>query len=401
MRFYEYEAKTLLGKKGLPLPSGGVAETASDAERIASEIGVSVVLKSQVLSGGRMKAGGVKFADTPEDAKSAADEILKLEINGQLPRSVLVEGKADIAKEYYLGVTYDAVVKSPVILFSDMGGIDIEEVAEEHPEHLARAHISNINPFSDYKAKEIISSLGITGSQLTRLTPILVRLVSVFREYDLTLAEINPLAELENGTFISLDCHVDMEEEARVRQGGILGELDIPSNEVRQGRPPTDFEIGGMEVDAVDARGVAGRVVEFDGNLGLVIGAGGGSLTLFDAVRKYGGLAADYCEIGGNPSVLKAYELTKLILNKPGVEKIAVMMNVVSNTRVDIMARGVIKAVVEEGYDPADKIAIFRIPGSWESEGFKILRKYGVDFVDRTVSMDEAARRAVSKLVGE
>ena len=154
-------------------------------------------------------------------------------------------------------------------------------------------------------------------------------------------------------------------------------------------------------MDAVDARGVAGRGVEFDGNLGLVIGAVGGSLTLFDAVRKYGGQAADYCEIGGNPSVLKAYELTKLILNKPGVEKIAVMMNVVSNTRVDIMARGVIKAVVEEGYDPADKIAIFRIPGSWESEGFKILRKYGVDFVDRTVSMDEAARRAVSKLVGE
>ena len=124
--------------------------------------------------------------------------------------------------------------------------------------------------------------------------------------------------------------------------------------------------------DSVDHRGVAGNVVEFDGDLGLVIGAGGGSLTLFDAVRKHGGKPANYCEIGGNPSVAKACGLTKLILSKPGVKKIAVMMNVVSNTRVDIVARGVIKGVIESGQDPAEKIAIFRIPGSWEKDGFQI-----------------------------
>jgi len=139
---------------------------------------------------------------------------------------------------------------------------------------------------------------------------------------------------------------------------------------------------------------VAGRVVEFDGNLGLVIGAGGGSLTIFDAVQKYGGKPANYCEIGGNPSVNKAMELTKLILSKPGVEKIAVIMNVVSNTRADIVARGVIKGVVESGQDPAEKISIFRIPGSWEADAFKILGKYGVEYCDRSVSMHEAARRA-------
>ncbi len=153
----------------------------------------------------------------------------------------------------------------------------------------------------------------------------------------------------------------------------------------------------GAEVDASDHRGVAGRVVEFEGNLGCVIGAGGGSLTIFDALRKHGGRPANYCEIGGNPSVRKACELTKLILSKPGVEKICVIMNVVSNTRVDIVARGVIKGVVESGYDPAEKIAIFRIPGSWEDEGYKILEKYGVDYADRTVPMSEAARRAVEK----
>ena len=145
-------------------------------------------------------------------------------------------------------------------------------------------------------------------------------------------------------------------------------------------------------------RGVAGNVVEFDGNLGLVIGAGGGSLTLFDAVRRHGGRPANYCEIGGNPSVSKACELTKLILSKPGVDKIAVMMNVVSNTRVDIVARGVIKGVIESGHKPAEKIAIFRIPGSWETDGFQILKKYGVEYCDRSVSMYEAAGRAVAKI---
>ena len=139
---------------------------------------------------------------------------------------------------------------------------------------------------------------------------------------------------------------------------------------------------------------MAGNVTEFDGDLGLVIGAGGGSLTLFDAVRKYGGKPANYCEIGGNPSVEKAKGLAKLVLQKPGVDKIAVMMSIVSNTRVDIVARGVIAACLELGMDPAEKISIFRIPGAWEEEGFKILERYGVR-VRRPldVSMHEAARR--------
>ena len=131
-----------------------------------------------------------------------------------------------------------------------------------------------------------------------------------------------------------------------------------------------------------------------------MIGAGGGSLTLFDAVRRYGGKPANYSEIGGNPSVAKAAGLAKLVLSKPGVDKIAVMMSIVSNTRVDIVARGVIKACLELGYDPGEKIAIFRIPGAWEDQGFKILEKYGVEYCDRSVSMWEAAGRAVSKIQG-
>src|SRR5438876_960622 len=296
MRFYEYEAKALFARHGTPLLRGRVARTAAEAAGIARDLAVPVVLKSQVLTGGRMKAGGVKFADTPDAAEAAARAILALEIKGQRPRGVLVEERAPVVHEYFTAVTWDGRRKLPVLIFSDMGGIDKEET--------------------------------------------------------------------------------------------------------REARPPTEFELKGARVDASDHRGVAGNVREFDGDLGLVIGAGGGSLTLFDAIRKQGGRPANYCEIGGNPSVKKACELTKLILSKPGVRKIAVMMNVVSNTRVDIVARGVIKGCVEAGRTPAETIAIFRIPGAWEDDGFKILRKYGVEYCDRTVSMYEAAGRAVAKMKG-
>ena len=398
MRFYEYEAKALFARHGTPLLKGRVAKTAAEAKAIAAEIGGPVVLKSQVLTGGRMKAGGVKFADNPADAEKAADAILKLEIKGQKPRGVLVEERAPITQEYFAAVTWDGRRKLPVLIFSDMGGIDIEEVAQTHPEHVARVHFSTLFPFSPYKAKEAIATTGVTGEDLNKLIPIVSTLAEIFLRYDLTLAEINPLGKTADGKFLVLDGHVDLEGDARDKHAKVVAELGIGKEETREARPPTEFEIKGALVDASDHRGVAGNVKEFDGDLGLVIGAGGGSLTLFDAIRKHGGKPANYCEIGGNPSVRKACELTKLILSKPGVKKIAVMMNVVSNTRVDIVARGVIKGCVESGRDPAQTIAIFRIPGAWEDDGFKILRKYGVEYCDRTVSMYEAAGRAVAKM---
>src|SRR5438874_1206390 len=347
-----------------------------------------------------MKAGGVRFADTPEEAEGHAHEILELDIGGHMPRGLLVGAKAEIKQEYYAGVIYDGIRKLPTFVFSDMGGIDIEEVAETHPDRIGREHFSTILPHMDFRAKDVIASLGITGSELNRLTPILAALARLFLKYDMTLAEINPLAQLDDGTFVAVDAHMEMENEARVRQQELLEELGVGEDETRQAREPTRFEIEGERIDSVDHRGVAGNVTEFDGNLGLVIGAGGGSLTLFDAVRRYGGKPANYCEIGGNPSVSKAKNLTKLVLQKPGVDKIAVMMSIVSNTRVDIVARGVIKACLELGYDPSEKIAVFRIPGAWEDEGFKILEKYGVEYYDRSVSMHEAAKRAVEKIQG-
>jgi succinyl-CoA synthetase beta subunit len=400
MRFYEYESRAILAKEGIPVTRHGFARTPEEARAIAEELGGPVVIKSQVLSGGRMKAGGVQFADTPQEAEGHARTILELEIGGRMPRGVLVDSRQAVEREYYAGVVWDGIRKRPVLLFSDMGGIDIEEVARAHPDHVARAHFSTLTPFQDWQAKQLVASLGVSGPALTHLTPILARLARLFLRYDMTLAEINPLGELQDGSFVALDAHMDMENEARPRQRALLHELGVGDEETRQARDPTPFELAGAQVDAQDHRGVAGNVTEFDGDLGLVIGAGGGSLTLFDAVRAHGGRPANYCEIGGNPSVRKAKDLAKLVLSKPGVDKIAVMMSIVSNTRVDIVARGVIKACLELGCDPAEKIAIFRIPGAWEEEGFKILERYGVEYADRTVSLHEAARRAVRKIQG-
>ena len=330
-----------------------------------------------------MKAGGVKFADTPDEAAAHAEDILKLEINGHMPRGVLVDPKAEVKQEYYASVVWDGTAKKPLMLFSDMGGIDIEEVAETHPDHVGKGHVSNLFPIPDFEAKQVVAATGVTGSQLNRATPILARLARLFRDYDMTLAEINPLAELTDGSFVALDAHMEMEAEAVGRQKELLRkQLEIAEDDTRETYEPSDFERNVAAIDAADHRGVIqGKDHGFTGNLGLVIGAGGGSLTLTDAVRSQGGKPANYSEIGGNPSVAKACGLAKEVLEKDGVEKIAVMMSIVSNTRVDIVARGVIKACLELGKDPGETIAIFRIPGAWEDEGFKILERYGVEYL--------------------
>src|SRR4030088_904443 len=222
MRFFEYESRAVVAKAGIPVTKHGFAKTADAARSIAEEIAGPVVIKSQVLTGGRMKAGGVQFADTPEEAAKHAEHVLNLEINGHTPRGVLVDSRAAVKNEYSAGVVWDGIRKRPVMLFSDMGGIDIEEVAENHPDHVARAHFSTLRPFADWQAKQLIASLGVSGSALNRLTPILGRLARLFLRYDMTLAEINPLGELEDGSFLALDAHMDMENEGRTRQKEIL-----------------------------------------------------------------------------------------------------------------------------------------------------------------------------------
>src|SRR5688500_4735271 len=208
MRFYEYESRRIVERAGIPVTEYGFCTTADEARAAAERIDGPTVVKSQVLTGGRMKAGGVKFADTPDEAAEHADAILRLEINGHVPRGVLVDPRVEVRQEYYAGVVWDGLRKRPVMIFSDMGGIDIEEVAERHPEHVGRGHFSNLLPFGDFRAKQVVAQTGVSGRRLTRITPILARLARLFVARDMTLAEINPLGEREDGSFVALDAHM-------------------------------------------------------------------------------------------------------------------------------------------------------------------------------------------------
>src|ERR671939_364525 len=234
MRLFEYESRQIVRREGIPVTDYGFATTGEEARQIAERIGGPVVVKSQVLSGGRMKAGGIRFADTPAEAERHAREVLDLEIGGRRPRGVLVDPRASVVREYYAGVVWDGIRKRPVMLFSDMGGIDIEQVAEEHPDHVGRAHFSNLLPFSEFQAKQVIASVGVTGSALNRAVPVLTRLAKLFGDYDMTLAEINPLARLEDGTFAAVDAHMEMENEARPRQHELLADLGVGGEETRE-----------------------------------------------------------------------------------------------------------------------------------------------------------------------
>ncbi|MBW1690281.1 MAG: acetate--CoA ligase family protein [Deltaproteobacteria bacterium] len=392
MRLLEYESKDILAKRGIPSPAGIVVSNPGPVS-----LPPPVVIKAQIPIGGRQKAGGVVEALDQKEAEYKVEQMLSRTVRDYRVNKVLVEEKLDVAQEFYLGITYDTVAKEPIAIFSAEGGVDIEQLVQQEPKKVQKRHFSVRNGLPEYKAREMISQTGITGRTLLGLSNIFSLLGSIFLENDATVAEINPLAQTRDGKRVALDCHVEIDDDALYRNPGIAEKQKDP-HRVEGGRITSDFERKATEIDNLDQRGVAGRLIEFDGNLGLIIGGGGASLTAFDAVQRHGGHPANYCEIGGNPSVLKTKELTKHILSKPGVEKIAVIMNVVNNTRVDLMARGVIKGILEVGRNPSETLSVFRIPGAWEEEGFKILSKYGVDYCDRTVSIDEAARRAVEKV---
>src|SRR3989440_1255706 len=277
MRFFEFEAREIVKRAGIPVTDYGFTTDPAEARETAARIGGPTVIKSQVLSGGRMKAGGVKFADTPEQAEQHAREILELEIGGHLPRGVLVDPKAEVEQEYYAGVVWDGTRKQPVMIFSPVGGIDIEQVAEEQPEDVGRRHFSNLLPFSGFEAKELVAATKVTGPALNRLVPILTRLARAFVDNDMTLAEINPLGRLADGSFVALDAHMEIENEARGRHARLLADLGVGEEETRQARAATPFELAGEAVDATDHRGVAGNVTRVPGHTRRVLGPGGGS----------------------------------------------------------------------------------------------------------------------------
>jgi succinyl-CoA synthetase beta subunit len=391
MRLLEHESKEILGRYHILIPEGNVVGAGEELT-----LGGPVMLKAQIPLGGRGKSGGVIEASSSEKAKESIEQLLKTPIRGYRAGKILAEEVIDVSREFFMAVTYDTVAKAPLVIFSQEGGVDIETLSATKPEKVQKELITVRGRLPQYRAREIVSRAGISGKMLLGLGAILSSLVDIFLDTDATVVEINPLALTPGGKLIALDCHMELDDDALYRHKDLAEKL-ARQNRYEGGRKSTDFERKAAEIDNLDHRGVAGRMIEFDGLMGLIIGGGGASLTAFDAVKQHGGAPANYCEIGGNPSVLKVKELTKHILTKKGVEKIAVIMNVVSNTRVDLVARGIVKGILEAGRVPSETVAIFRVPGAWEEEGYKILSKYGVPYCDRRVSIDEAAKMAVER----
>jgi succinyl-CoA synthetase beta subunit/citryl-CoA synthetase large subunit len=395
MRLLEHEAKSILRARGLQIPRGVLVRQAAEIAQVLPSVPFPAMVKAQVPVGGRGKAGAVIRVESVDAARGAIADLLGARVRGYPVEGVLVETAIPIHRELFVGVGYDTLEKQAVLLASAAGGVDVEARTQRSPEGLVRHPVDVRQGLREFEAREVAVEIGLQGREVLGFAEAARRVAGTFLGLDCTLLEVNPLALTDEGRFVVADARVEIDEDALYRQEHLEKAYGIPRRGT-SGRTPTEFERRAAEVDAIDHRGVAGRVIEFDGDLGLLIGGGGASLTAFDAIRRRGGRPANYCEIGGNPSVRKVAELTKLVLTRPGVNRVAVIMNVVSNTRVDLIARGVIKGTVEAGRDPAVAIAAFRVPGSWEDEGLRILRKYGVAICDRTVSIDEAARRAVA-----
>jgi succinyl-CoA synthetase beta subunit len=384
MRLYEWEAKALLAERGVPVPRAGLARSADEARALAGGWEASVV-KAQVLHGGRMKAGLVRFAEGADEAATVAGSLLDDE------RAVLVEERVPLREERFLGVLYDPRLRVPVLVYTPQGGIDVETDSEGT---VVRVPLDPRGPVQEFRLRAALRRAGVAGRDLRALTSIAVAVARTFLELDATLVEINPLARVEGRGWVALDAHVELDGDALVRHAQLVERFGL-AERGDGARTPTAVEREARAIDALDHRGVAGRLVEFDGDVALVIGGGGASLTVFDAIRDAGGRPANYCEVGGNPSVAKVAAFTRLLLERLQPARVAVVMNVVSNTRADLVARGVIQGCVEAGREPAETIAVYRVPGAWEDEAHELLAHYGIAALGREVGIDAASRMAV------
>ncbi|HEV7943089.1 MAG TPA: ATP-grasp domain-containing protein [Solirubrobacteraceae bacterium] len=384
MRLYEWEAKRLLAERGVSVPDGALARSAGEARVVAGRWDATV-LKAQVLRGGRMKAGLVQFA---EDADGIAEAAASLLVAGAA--QVLVEERVPLREERFIGALYDPRRRMPILIYTPRGGIDVEQDSEGS---VVRVELDPHGPVEEFRLRAALQRAGVPGSDLRALSAIAAAVARAFLELDATLVEINPLAHVAGRGWMALDAHIELDGDALVRHQDLVERFDLATRG-HDGRVPTAVERAAAEIDALDHRGVAGRLVEFDGDVALIIGGGGASLTVFDAIRDAGGQPANYCEVGGNPSVAKVSAFTQLLLERLNPARVAVVMNVVSNTRADLIARGVIEGCLAAGRAPGETIAVFRVPGAWEAESRELLAHYGVRAFGREIGVDAAARMA-------
>ena len=393
MRLLEHQSKKLLSNFGLVFTDSTPVESIDEVRATVERVGLPVVLKAQTPFGGRGNIGAVRFAETVDQAVTAAEVLLGMDVRGTTVELISIEPKLNYEREFYVGITWDTAAKLPVALLSLAGGVDVESAKSDQ---VARQSFDPWTGLAPYKAREMAATVGLTGNILVGVGEVLTKLSGAFLACDGVTMEINPLVTTKDKILIGLDARVEVEDEAVYRQKERLeplGELTMTA----AGRPPTPLELEAQRIDVRDHRGVAGRVVEFDGDLALLIGGGGASLTVFDAIKAHGGNPANYCEVGGNPTEEKVAAITSLLLSKPGVKGMAVIMNVVNNTRADVIAHGVLMGVKAVGKKPAETISLFRVPGNWEAEAREIMEAAGVEVHGREVSLDAAARLAVER----
>ena len=389
MDLYEYQAKHLFDSHGVPVTAGEVCATPDAAHEAARKIGSAVVVKAQVKTGGRGKAGGVKLAATPDEAQARADDILGLDIKGHVVRRVLVTEATDIAEEYYVSFLLDRANRAFLAMASVEGGVDIEEVAATRPEALALVRIDAIEGVDEATAARIVDQAGFPAHIRDQVTAILVQLWQVLVKEDATLVEVNPLVLSADGRVLALDGKVTLDDNAHYRHASHADLVD---------KDATDpIELRAKEFDL--------NYVKLDGEVGIIGNGAGLVMSTLDVVayagEEFGGVRpANFLDIGGGASAEVMSNGLDIVLNDPDVR--AVFVNVFGGiTSCDAVANGIVQAVgaLADRGTPVTKPIVCRIDGNNAVEGRRILTEFNHPLVEMVETMDDAARR-VAQLAG-
>jgi len=373
LKLHEYQSKQLFAQRGIPILKGRVASTAEQAHDIAEELGGRVVIKAQVLVGGRGKAGGVKVAKDSQQAEEYAAQILAMNIKGLPVRKVLVDQAADIKTEIYLGVTNDRAAKCPVVIASMAGGVEIEQVAKESPEKVIREHVNPFLGLRDYQVRNIAAGIGLPHEHWKAFGQIAIALYQTYWETDATLAEINPL--LINGAdqLIALDGKIVLDDNALFEHPDLAEMRDLDEE------APAETE----------ARKYGLSYVKLDGEIGCMVNGAGLAMATMDIISHFGGTPANFLDVGGGASSDKVAAALRIILSEKNVK--AVLFNIFGGiTRCDEVARGILKALNEV---PTNVPMVVRLVGTNEAEGRKLLAD--ASMVTAT-SLADAAQKAVA-----
>jgi succinyl-CoA synthetase beta subunit len=373
---YEYQGKELFRRFGIPVSEGRLATTPAEARAAAEEIGGQVVVKAQVLTGGRGKAGGVKLADDPADAEQKAEEILGLDINGHVVRKVWIESASEIAKEYYLSVTFDRGAKKVLFMLTKEGGVEIEEVAAHSPDALARLHVDPLEGFQPYQARRVIYGAGIDDpGEQKQIMSIVEKLYRCFVESDAMLCEINPLIVTPEGEVRALDSKFTVDDNALYKHEDVAAMRDP------EAYPP--------EERAAREKGVT--YVKLDGDVGILGNGAGLVMSTLDVIALVGGRPANFCDLGGGGDAQGVVDALEVISADPQVKSI--LFNIFAGiTRCDEVARGILEALSQMTIEHP---IVVRFDGTNAEEGRDILAEAAPPNLHVEPTMLEAARRAV------